>query len=66
MTPQTTITITVPPEIAKAYSHATETERQQIAHKIAFFLKTTDPDKPTFKNFIKQWMSSDNEQPKEA
>jgi len=42
MTPQATITIPVPPEIAQAYSLATETERQQIAHKIAFFLKTND------------------------
>ena len=42
MTSQSTITIAVPPEIAQAYSHATETKRQQIAHKIAFFLKTND------------------------
>ena len=40
ITSQTEITIKVPLEIAQAYNLATETERQKISNKIAFFLQS--------------------------
>ncbi len=41
ITTQTEITIKVPIEIAQAYNLATETERQKMSNKIAFFLQSS-------------------------